>query len=135
LADFGIAVALDDPRLTVTGAVVGTPGYVAPKVAAGAAPDLRQDLWSVAVLTRHLLTGVRPGTLKERRFDVGVVMNLDTDILPPWSTSSTRTGVVLASRRYAGGRTAASPAPHRCVNRRSAVLSGHELARAQARMR
>jgi len=30
---------------------------------------------------------------------------------PPWSTSSTRAGVVLASRRYAGGRTAASPAP------------------------
>jgi len=62
LADFGIAVALDDPRLTVTGVVVGTPGYVAPEVAAGAAPDLRQDLWSVAVLARHLLTGVRPGT-------------------------------------------------------------------------
>jgi serine/threonine-protein kinase len=62
LADFGIAVALDDPRLTVTGVVVGTPGYVAPEAAAGAAPDLRQDLWSVAVLTRHLFTGVRPGT-------------------------------------------------------------------------
>lgn len=61
LADFGIAVALDDPRLTATGFVVGTPGYVAPEVLAGAAPDLRQDLWSVAVVTRHLLTGIRPG--------------------------------------------------------------------------
>lgn len=61
LADFGIAVALDDPRLTATGFVVGTPGYVAPEVLAGAAPDPRQDLWSVAVVTRHLLTGVRPG--------------------------------------------------------------------------
>lgn len=62
LADFGIAVALDDARLTETGTVVGTPGYVAPEVLTGAAPDPRQDLWSVAVLARHLLTGVRPAS-------------------------------------------------------------------------
>ncbi len=61
LADFGIAVGRNDHRLTVTGTVVGTPGYVAPEVLRTGVADPRQDLWAVAVLARHLLTGVAPG--------------------------------------------------------------------------
>ena len=31
LTDFGIAQAADDPRLTTTGSLVGSPGYLAPE--------------------------------------------------------------------------------------------------------
>ena len=34
LSDFGIAVELDGPRFTETGLVTGTPGYLAPELAA-----------------------------------------------------------------------------------------------------
>ena len=60
LADFGIAVLGSDPRLTGTGFVVGTAGYVAPEVLRGAQPDPRQDLWSVGTVGRQLLDGRTP---------------------------------------------------------------------------
>ncbi len=61
LADFGIAVLRSDPRLTATGYVMGTAGYVAPEVMLGAEPDPRQDLWSVGVVGLLMLSGRRPG--------------------------------------------------------------------------
>ena len=60
LSDFGIAVALGEPRLTVHGTVVGTPGYLAPEVLAGAAPSPRQDLYAAGVTAWQLLTGEEP---------------------------------------------------------------------------
>jgi serine/threonine protein kinase len=35
LTDFGIAQAADDPRLTSTGALIGSPGYMSPRAAGG----------------------------------------------------------------------------------------------------
>lgn len=61
LADFGIAVLPDEPRLTHTGFVMGTVGYVAPEVLKGADPDARQDVWSAGVVGLQMLTGERPG--------------------------------------------------------------------------
>ena len=60
LSDFGIAIALGEPRLTVHGTVVGTPGYLAPEVLAGAAPSPRQDLYAAGVTAWQLLTGEEP---------------------------------------------------------------------------
>jgi serine/threonine protein kinase len=60
LGDFGVAVALDDVRLTRGPGVVGTDGYMAPEQVAGAAPEPRQDLYAAGVVARGLLTG-RPG--------------------------------------------------------------------------
>lgn len=67
LSDFGVAVQLGEPRLTNTGLIIGTPGYVAPELRSGAGPDPRQDLYAVGVVGRLLLTGetdavpARPG--------------------------------------------------------------------------
>ena len=48
LTDFGVALALDDPVLTKTGYIVGTPAYIAPEQAAGQRPvDGRADLYSL----------------------------------------------------------------------------------------
>lgn len=72
LSDFGIAIAMGEPRLTVHGTVVGTPGYLAPEVLAGAAPSPRQDLYAAGVTAWQLLTGAEPperGSLPTRPSD------------------------------------------------------------------
>jgi serine/threonine-protein kinase len=60
LSDFGIALSLGEPRLTQHGAVVGTPGYVAPEALAGEPPSSKQDLYAVGVTAWQLLTGEEP---------------------------------------------------------------------------
>lgn len=62
VADFGIAVLVDQPkeRLTFTGLAVGTLEYAAPEQAAGAAVDTRSDLYSVGVICYEVLTGQLP---------------------------------------------------------------------------
>lgn len=57
LSDFGVAVPLDDARLTHAPGVVGTDGYLAPEQARGAAPEPRQDLYAAGVVAVELLTG------------------------------------------------------------------------------
>lgn len=59
LADFGIA-RIDSSNLTQIGAVMGTPGYMAPEQYAGAEVDWRADLFSAGVVLYQLLTGVKP---------------------------------------------------------------------------
>lgn len=60
LGDFGIARALDDVGLTVTGSIVATAAYAAPEVLAGAAFDGRADLYSLGCTLFRLLTGKTP---------------------------------------------------------------------------
>jgi eukaryotic-like serine/threonine-protein kinase len=57
LGDFGLAVTIDESRLTAEGMVVGTVAYLAPEQATGRAPDTRSDLYSLgAVISQHLNT-------------------------------------------------------------------------------
>ncbi|QIM21505.1 serine/threonine protein kinase [Phycicoccus sp. HDW14] len=60
LTDFGIAVDEDGPRFTRSGAVTGTPGYIAPEVEEGADPAPAVDLYAAGQVARALLTGTRP---------------------------------------------------------------------------
>ncbi len=61
LADFGIAKMADSStRLTHTGAVVGTPIYMAPEIAQGREATRSSDLYALAVLAFELLTGSPP---------------------------------------------------------------------------
>jgi len=55
LADFGIARIAESPDLTRTGAVVGTPKYMAPEQMFGLKVDSRADLFSVAMVFLDLL--------------------------------------------------------------------------------
>jgi serine/threonine-protein kinase len=61
LGDFGVAVPLDDARLTHVPGIVGTDGYMPPEQAAGARPDPRQDLYAAGVVAIECLTGRAPG--------------------------------------------------------------------------
>ncbi|HET6836873.1 MAG TPA: serine/threonine-protein kinase, partial [Gemmatimonadales bacterium] len=61
LTDFGISKALDGgSALTGTGAIIGTPHYMAPEQAKGHEVDGRADQYSLGVVGHHLLTGKQP---------------------------------------------------------------------------
>jgi eukaryotic-like serine/threonine-protein kinase len=48
LTDFGIAQSSDDPRLTTSGILIGSPTYLAPEVIRGNQADAGSDLWALA---------------------------------------------------------------------------------------
>lgn len=56
LADFGIARAGADTKLTATGSVHGKLPYVAPEQALGHAVDARADVWAAGVVAYELVT-------------------------------------------------------------------------------
>lgn len=61
IADFGVAKPIDsDVRITRTGAVVGSPLYIAPEQARAEEIDHRVDIYSVGCTFYHLLSGHPP---------------------------------------------------------------------------
>ena len=61
LIDFGLAKAVDAAtHLTNAGEVRGSPYYISPEQAEGAAVDQRSDLYSLGVMFYEMLTGQRP---------------------------------------------------------------------------
>ena len=58
--DYGIARARRFDGLTVTGAFLGTPEYVAPEIIEGRGSQPRSDLYALGVVFYELLTGRRP---------------------------------------------------------------------------
>ena len=64
LNDFGIARSEDDPSLTQTGLVTGSPAYLAPEVASGSSATPASDVWSLGATLYHAVTGKPP-------YDVG----------------------------------------------------------------
>ena len=65
IVDFGIAVlrgddALTGGKLTETGAMIGTPLYMAPEQARGETVDHRADLFALGVMMFEMMTGVTP---------------------------------------------------------------------------
>ena len=67
LLDFGVAqmrAAADDsdaPTMTMTGVVMGTPGYMGPEQLAGKRADARSDIYSFGCVLYEMLTGKRAG--------------------------------------------------------------------------
>ena len=62
IADFGIALTQRDlsKKLTATGDVVGTPGYLSPEVCLGKPVDERSDLFALGVVLFEMLSGRLP---------------------------------------------------------------------------
>ena len=72
LLDFGVAKLLGDRKLghhTSTGAMVGTPAYMAPEQALGLEIDHRADIYAFGVVAFEMLTGQLP-------FDANSVLEL-----------------------------------------------------------
>ena len=77
LTDFGIAIPLDEPRMTRTSMIVGSPGYMAPEQWRGADPDERADIYSVGRVGIQMLTGLRPPA-EDTDVDLSAQRNGDT---------------------------------------------------------
>ena len=59
LMDFGIARSMEAMTL-LTGAMVGTPAYMAPEQAAGKSVDHRADIYALGLMLYEIFTGVQP---------------------------------------------------------------------------
>jgi hypothetical protein len=83
LADFGIAQAADDPRLTVSGAVVGSPAYLSPERLEGAAATPAADMWALGATLFHALQGSSPFSRETTAATMSAVLHAE---VPPVRT-------------------------------------------------
>ncbi len=62
VCDFGVAKAFGALPITLTGAALGTPGYMSPEQCYGRPLDAKSDQYSLAILTYECLAGTVPFT-------------------------------------------------------------------------
>jgi hypothetical protein len=60
ITDFGLARAIEDPQLTQSGCLIGTPLYMSPEQAEDQRVDQRSDLFSLATVLYEMASGCRP---------------------------------------------------------------------------
>ncbi|WP_312880448.1 serine/threonine-protein kinase [Actinokineospora xionganensis] len=60
LTDFGIAQSLDDPRLTSSGILIGSPSYMAPERIRGEEASASSDLWALGAVLFFAMEGYSP---------------------------------------------------------------------------
>ncbi len=81
LLDFGLARVVSDRRhLTQTGAILGTPAYMAPEQAQAEGVDGRADLFSLGCVLYHMCTGAAPF---QRPNIISTLMAIATHRPPP----------------------------------------------------
>jgi serine/threonine-protein kinase len=89
LLDFGISkLEQAGERLTQAGAIIGTPEYMAPEQAVGAAVDHRTDVYALGVMAYELLTGALPFA-----GDSAIATLVAHQTKPPEPPSRRRTGI------------------------------------------
>ena len=77
LTDFGIAQAADDPRLTTTGSLVGSPGYLAPERLEGQPATPGSDLWALGATLYFAVQGTSPFTRDSTAATIWAVLHGD----------------------------------------------------------
>jgi serine/threonine protein kinase len=127
MIDFGIAQAADDLRLTQTGLVIGTPGYLAPELIEGEMVSESADWWGWAATVAYAATGRRPfgkgpfevvlhrvhsGQADLEGLDPRLKPLLAAALAPDRRDRPTQTEIMAALNRYAEGRDALIPNPH-----------------------
>jgi hypothetical protein len=85
ILDFGIARAVtpdpDQPRLTETGAAIGTPGYMSPEQLEGGEGDFRSDLFAFGTVLYELVTGRNPFLGATSSSTAARVLTVEPDLL------------------------------------------------------
>jgi len=75
LADFGIAQAVDDPTVTVSGTIVGSPAFIAPERIRGDAAAPASDLWSLGATLFYAVEGWSPFERRSTAATLHAVVN------------------------------------------------------------
>ena len=91
LSDFGIAHSNEESRLTLTGAAIGTPAYMAPEQIDGAPADARSDVYSLGLVAWEMLVGERPWEgealynviYKQKHEELPAMDSLRPGVIPP----------------------------------------------------
>jgi len=124
--DFGIAHVADDIRLTMTGLVMGTPGYLSPEVVEGAPVTEATDWWGWAATLAFAASGappfgrgpmdvvldrVRRGQADLSGVDQRLVPLLEAALSPNPAGRPQAQEVVQALDRYAAGAPSTLPIP------------------------
>jgi serine/threonine-protein kinase len=60
ITDFGLAKISQSPKLTGSGAVIGSPAYMSPEQASGKPVDARSDIYSLGITLYEMLAGKPP---------------------------------------------------------------------------
>ncbi|MFI1185081.1 protein kinase [Streptomyces californicus] len=81
LTDFGIAAIRESTSLTMTGALIGSPDYIAPERIRGTEGDPSSDLWSLGMLLYVAVEGHHP--LRRATTLATLAAVLDEEIPPP----------------------------------------------------
>jgi hypothetical protein len=80
LTDFGIAQATDDTRLTGTGLLVGSPGYLSPEQLDGVDASPASDLWALGATLYFAVDGRGPFNRNTTAATISAVLQAD---IPP----------------------------------------------------
>lgn len=89
IVDFGIAkLNSEDQRLTSTGALIGSPLYMAPEATLNKEVDTRSDIYSIGCLMFETLAGTPP---YQGETSMATVMMHTTEPIPSLKVRSTRT--------------------------------------------
>jgi serine/threonine-protein kinase len=110
LADFGIArIAAADDRMTMTGALVGSPNHMAPEIVEGRPADARSDVFSLGTLLYWLCTGSLPFAAPNPTATLRRVIQGEFDD-PRQASPLVMEGLARVIRRALDGDPAARPA-------------------------
>lgn len=80
LTDFGMARLADDPSLTMSGTLIGTPAYMSPEAINGVQVDERTDIYSLGIVLYEMVTGRTPYTGDT---PVTIILKQANEPLPP----------------------------------------------------
>jgi serine/threonine-protein kinase len=81
IIDFGLATTTAGAGLTATGALIGTPHYMAPEQVRGKQVDARTDIYALGALAYHLVCG-RPPFAGDNPIALGFA-HLSEPVMPP----------------------------------------------------
>ena len=77
IADFGLALILNEPSVTEASSIVGTPAYMSPEQIRGEQLDERSDLFSLGILLLELFTGENPFLGKDTGSTLNNILTMD----------------------------------------------------------